>query len=113
MLQRLIQKVLEGLDPEDGSSFITAYIDDILVYSRTLEEHLDHLQKVISRLRAANLKLKPSKCEFVRPKVEYLGHIITASRLRLALASPTQSWSFHDRAMCTKSEDFIMHYLQV
>lgn len=85
VFQRLIHKVLEGLDPEDGNTFVTTYLDDILVYSRTLEEHLANLQKVISRLRAANFKLKPSKCEFVRPEVEYLKHIITASGLR---ASP-------------------------
>ena len=80
--QRLTQKVLEGLNPEDGNGFVTAYIDDILVYSRTLEGYLDHLQKVIARLRSTNLRLKPLKCEFVQAKVEYLGHIITPSRLK-------------------------------
>ena len=82
VFQRLIQKVLGGLNPEDGNGFVTAYIDDILVYSRTLEDHLSHLQKVIARLRSANLKLKPSKCEFVQAEVEYLGHIITPSGLK-------------------------------
>ena len=82
VFQRLIQKVLEGLNPDDGSGFIMAYIDDNLVYSHTLEEHLDHLRKVIARLRSANLKLKPSKCRFMQSKVEYLGHIITASGLK-------------------------------
>lgn len=48
VFQRLIQKVLGGLNPEDGNGFVTAYIDDILVYSRTLEDHLSHLQKVIA-----------------------------------------------------------------
>ena len=41
--QKLIQKVLEGLNPEDGNGFVIAYIDDILDYSCTLEGHLDHL----------------------------------------------------------------------
>ena len=44
--------------------------------------HLDHLQKVIAHLCSANLKLKPSKCKFVRPDVEYLGHVITTSGLK-------------------------------
>ena len=82
MFQRLIQKVLEGLNPDDGTGFVAAYIDDILVYSQTLEEHLDHLRRVIARLRSANLKLKPSKCNFIRPEVEYLGHVITAGGLK-------------------------------
>ena len=74
--------MLEGLNPEDGNRFVTAYIDDILAYSRTLEGHLDHLQKVITHLCSANLRLKPSKCKFVQAQVEYLGHIITPSRLK-------------------------------
>ena len=45
VFQRLIQKVLEGLNPEDGGRFVAAYMDDILVYSRTLGEHPDHLYK--------------------------------------------------------------------
>ena len=43
VFQRLIQKVLEGLNPDDGGGFVAAYIDNILVYSQTLEDHLDHL----------------------------------------------------------------------
>ena len=85
--QKLIQKVLEGLNPEDGNDFVIAYIDDILVYSHTLEGHLDHLQNVIARLCSANLRLKPSKCKFVQAEVEYLGHVITPSGLKTSLTS--------------------------
>ena len=63
--------MLEHLESEDGNEFVTAYIDDVLVYSHTLEEHLHHLRKVIPLLRSANLKLKPSKWEFVQHEVEY------------------------------------------
>ena len=67
-------RVLIGLNPEKGQAFVSVYIDDILIYSRTLEEHLCH---VLERIQKAGLKLKVSKCAFVRQEVEYLGHIIT------------------------------------
>ena len=53
------------------------YLDDILVYSKTFEDHLSHLRQVFDRLRHANLKLKPSKCKFACPKVKYLGHVVS------------------------------------
>ena len=82
VFQRLIQKVLAGLNPRDGKDFVAAYLDDILIFSHTLEDHLAHLRKVIDRLKAVNLKPKPTKCKFVRKEVEYLGHLITAEGLR-------------------------------
>ena len=77
-----MQNVLAGLNPDDGKEFVTAYLDDILVFSSTLQEHLSHLRKVIDRLKSVNLKLKPSKCRFVRREVEYLGHVITSGGLK-------------------------------
>ena len=50
VFQHLIQEVLEGLNPEGGPDFVSAYIDDILVFSRTLEEHMGHLWQVIDRV---------------------------------------------------------------
>lgn len=82
VFQRLMQRVLMGLNPEEGPDFVAVYIDDFVVFSRTLGEHIDHLCKVIERLQEAGLKLKPSKCEFVREEVEYLGHLITPSGLK-------------------------------
>lgn len=52
-------------------------INDILVFSQTLEEHLDHLKSVMAGLRKAFLKLKPVKCTFVREGVEHMGHVLT------------------------------------
>ena len=77
VFQRLMQRVLHGLNPESGVDFVSVYIDDILVFSRTLEEHLEHLCLVIQRIQSAGLKLKPSKCCFIRKEVEFLGHVLT------------------------------------
>ena len=77
-----MQQVLMGLNPEDGPDFVSVYIDDILVFSKTLEEHLHHLEVVLKRIVEIGLKLKPAKCQFFRQEVEYLGHTITPSGLK-------------------------------
>ena len=82
VFQRLMQSVLMGLNPTDGNQFVSVYIDDVLIYSRTLPEHLEHLKLVIERIEQAGLKLKPSKCSFVREEVEYLGHVLTPDGLK-------------------------------
>jgi hypothetical protein len=58
--------------------FIVVFIDDILVFSRTEEEHEVHLRLVMEKLRAHQLYAKFSKCEFWRTEVAFLGHIISA-----------------------------------
>ena len=53
------------------------YLDDIIVFSKTPEEHIERFGGVFAKLAAAGLKLKPSKCEFFKSKVNYLGHIVS------------------------------------
>ena len=76
--QRLMAKLFGGRDWD----FVFVYLDDILVASKTIEEHLEHLQKVVKRLREAKLRLKPEKCVFATNQVEYLGHTLTADGVR-------------------------------
>ena len=64
VFQRLIERVLAGLNTEDGPDFVVVYINDVLVFSRNLDDHLEHLRCVIQRIHDAGLKLKPSKCRF-------------------------------------------------
>ena len=82
VFQRLMQRVLQGLNPDDGPDFVSVYIDDVLVFSRNLSDHLRHLRLVIQRIQGAGLKLKPLKCNFIRTEVEYLGHVITPQGLK-------------------------------
>ena len=53
------------------------YLDDVIIFSKTPEEHIERLQAVLHKLRKAGLKLKPSKCEFFRDRISYLGHIVS------------------------------------
>ena len=76
VFQRLMQRVLAGLNLEAGPDFVAVYIDDVLIFSQTIEEHLMHLRAVIQRIREVGLKLKPSKCHFACREVEYLGHVV-------------------------------------
>ena len=69
---KLIDLVLKDL-----KGFSSAYIDDILIYSPTLESHLEHLKQVFGRLRQHNLKAKLKKCTFVQKETKYLGYVIT------------------------------------
>lgn len=58
--------------------FAMVYLDDVIVYSDTWEDHLRHLSLVFERLRQHHLTCAPEKCEFGASKIEYLGHIITS-----------------------------------
>ena len=77
VFQRLMQRVLMGLNPENGPDFVATYLDDVLIFSTTFEEHLVHLRSVLDRLLEVGLKLKPAKCHFICQSVEYLGHLVT------------------------------------
>ena len=61
--------------------FVLVFLDDILIYSPTLELHLSHIQQVLQKLREHHISLKASKCSFAHEKLEYLGHIISAAGL--------------------------------
>ena len=61
------------------------YLDDIVVFANDFTQHVQHLGQVLSRLRQAGLKLKPSKCNLLRKKVEFLGHIVSAQGVEVDL----------------------------
>ncbi len=71
--QRVMQEVFRGLNWK----FVLIYLDDIIVFSKSFQEHVEHLRQVFQRLRESNLKLKPKKCTFAREQVRYLGHIVS------------------------------------
>jgi len=71
--QRLMNSVLTGIQ---GLKCLV-YLDDIVIYGSSLEEHNKRLKEILQKLRKSNLKLQPDKCEFLRKEVVYLGHIIS------------------------------------
>lgn len=71
--QRIMDKVLTGMQGTE----MFVYLDDIVLYASSLREHEIKFEKLANKLREANLKLQPEKCEFLRKEVTYLGHIIS------------------------------------
>lgn len=61
---------------------ILIYMDDIIIFSKTIEEHLSKLRKVFQRLRNAGLTLKPSKCEYLKEKINVLGYSVSREGLQ-------------------------------
>ena len=62
--------------------FAIAYLDDIIIFSKTPQEHLSHIQMVFEKLKSANLSMKKSKCSFFSKEIQYLGHILSATGIR-------------------------------
>ncbi len=68
--QRLMDQVLQGL------TFTAAYLDDIVIYSDTWEQHMQHIREVLQRLQEAGLTVNPRKCAIAKAETEYLGFVI-------------------------------------
>ena len=58
------------------------YIDDIIIFSKTFEEHLVDIKNVLKSLLIAGLKIKPTKCEFAKKSVSFLGHVVSAKGIQ-------------------------------
>ena len=60
-------------------NFMIAYLNDIIIFSKTPQEHLSHIRKVFQKLRSAKLSMKMSKCKFFLKGIQYLGHILSVT----------------------------------
>ena len=72
--QRLIEDCLGDLN----MNWCIVYLDDVIVFSKTPDEHSERLEAVFQKLSDAGLKLKPSKCTFFKTEITYLGYLITS-----------------------------------
>ena len=71
--QRLMETILQDLNLK----ICFVYLDDVIIFSDTYEEHLHRIDLVFQRLRETGLKLSPKKCSFFMPKVRYVGHVVS------------------------------------
>ena len=87
--------LMNGVFRDQLNKFVLVFMDDILVYSRTEEEHKEHLRIVMEVLRKHQLKAKFSKCHFWRREVRFLGHVVSENGIAVdpAKVATVQDWS--------------------
>lgn len=69
--QRLMDHILTGMQ-----NFAAAYLDDMIIFSETWQEHLQHVKEILSKIKAAGLTIRPDKCNIAKAETTYLGHIL-------------------------------------
>ena len=72
------QRPMQATMSDFAFQFLLVYLDDLLVYSKTFDEHMEHLERLLQRVTETGLKLKASKCQFLKREVTYLVHTISA-----------------------------------
>lgn len=72
------QRLMEMIFGDQRFHALLLYLDDIVVFSTSFQQHLERLEMVLGRLQQYNLKLKLQKCHLFQTEVKYLGHIISA-----------------------------------
>ena len=77
--QRMMDNALRGLN----GKICMVYLDDIVVFDSKVEEHNQNLVTLFERQRQTGLKLQFDKCQYLKPKLEYLGHVITKDAIKL------------------------------
>lgn len=78
IFERMMETVLQGLT----GKICLVYLDDVIVFGRTFQEEVENLRSVFSRLRKAGLKMSPKKCHLFQREVNFLGHVVSAERVR-------------------------------
>lgn len=76
--QRLMDEILKGYI----NNICLVYMDDIIIFGTSLEEHLQNIKLIFQRLRDTNLKVQVDKCEFLRKEIDFLGHLVTQEGIK-------------------------------
>ena len=72
------QRLMEECLGDYNMTICVIYLDDLIVFADTFEEHLERLDMILARLKQCNLKLSPEKCIFIQEKVNFLGHVVSS-----------------------------------
>ena len=78
----VFQRLMNQIFAEELGVFVLVYLDDILIFSETVEQHWQHLRDALARLRKAKLYGRIHKCTFLKPQVEYLGFDVSAEGIK-------------------------------
>ena len=99
------QRLMENCLGELHLSWCIIYLDDIIVFSDSPGEHLCRLRGVFAKLEKAGLKLKPSKCEFFKTRITYLGHIVSSNGIETDLkkVEAVKNWTIPKTVTDVKS----------
>ena len=76
--QQFISQLFSG----QQCNYVFVNLDDVLIASKRISEHIEHEQKVLQQLKEAGLRIKPQKCTFATTEIQYLGHTLTPMRVK-------------------------------
>jgi len=76
------QRAMDDMLSEFVDKFLVVYLDDNLIHSQTLKQHIDHVRQVTERMTLHNYKLNFKKCEFAQSEINFLGHLISYGKIR-------------------------------
>lgn len=76
------QRVMDNVLGDLIGKICLVYLDDIIIYSTSLQEHIESLEKVFAKLRTSNLKIQPDKSEFLKKEIAFLGHIVSTEGIK-------------------------------
>jgi hypothetical protein len=78
------QRMMNDILRDFLHKFVTLYLDDVCLYSRTMEEHMEHLRLVLHRFKEEGLKLRLKKCFFGLHEMEYLGYTVSTRKISVS-----------------------------
>ena len=101
------QRAMDSILGKYKYIFLLVYLDDIIIYSRNMEEHLKHLEVVFSCLAKAGAKLKPKKVKLCKPSIDFLGHIVSKDGIQVDPEKTAAIKAFPNPTTVTEIRRFI------
>jgi hypothetical protein len=100
-------RTMSSIFKELGNKFLKVFVDDLNIHSENWEDHLQHLEAVLSKLREVNLKLNPSKCCFAAKSITFLGHVVSNEGTKLDLSKIDAVLHFPEPKIVTNIRSFM------